>query len=300
MMQKNTKIDEAQGRESVTECQIKVSVIVPVFNQGKFLSEALDSVLRQTYPYWECVIVNDGSPDNTEEVARRYLDRDGRFKYLFQQNKGLSSARNAGITNSGGEYILPLDADDVIGSTYLEKAIRHFEEFPETKLVYCKAELFGEKEGCWDLDTYDYDRFIWRNCIFCTAMYRRNDYDKTKGYNVNMVHGYEDWDFWLTLINKEDVVHCIDEVLFYYRIKKVSMHTELTKRSKESLVQLYNNHPEIYDQYKGNILYYRSEGLEFEEEYREIKERYDGVLESNAYRVGKLLLRPLAWLRKHL
>ena len=274
-----------------------VSIIVPCYKQAEYLPETLNSVLAQTYPNWECVIVNDGSPDNTEEVAQDYCKRDSRFKYVKKENGGLASARNYGIQYSSGEFVLPLDADDLIGSEYLEKAIRYFEEFPETKLVYCKAELFGKKVEYWDLDIYDYDRFIWRNCIFCTAMFRRHDYDKTKGYNVNMVHGYEDWDFWLTLLKREDVVYCIDEVLFYYRIKEISMSTELNKHHHyEALIQLCNNHPDIYDQYKGNILLYHTELERLsarEEDYLRIQRSY-------AYRLGKFLLKPFSWIRNML
>lgn len=273
-----------------------MSIIVPCYKQAEYLPVTLNSVLAQTYPNWECVIVNDGSPDNTEEVAKRYVKLDARFRYVFQENKGVSKARNKGITNSDGEYILPLDADDLIGSTYLEKAIRRFEEFPETKLVYCKAELFGEKNGFWDLDTYDYDSFIWVNCIFCTAMYRRDDYNKTQGYNVNMVHGYEDWDFWLTLIKKEDVVYRIDEILFYYRIKNDSRNSNVDiQYLRECLVQLCNNHPEIYDQYKGNVLLYHTE-LERLSNY---EDGYYGIQRSYAYRLGKLLLKPFSWIRRN-
>ena len=94
----------------------KVSIIVPCFKQAMYLPETLDSVLLQTYSNWECIIVNDGSPDNTDEVVERYVNQDTRFKYVKQQNRGLSTARNIGIERSRGEYILPLDADFVIFS----------------------------------------------------------------------------------------------------------------------------------------------------------------------------------------
>lgn len=273
----------------------KISIIVPCFKQAIYLPEALDSVLAQTYSNWECIIVNDGSPDNTDEVAKRYMDLDTRFKYIKQQNKGLSTARNVGIENSCGEYILPLDADDKIGPTYLEKAIRHFESFPETKLIYCKAKLFGKRNHYWDLPPYDYNTFIWENCIFCTAMYRRRDYNKTLGYNVNMVGGNEDWDFWLSLLKKDDVVYRIDEILFFYRVKSTSMSTELSKYYLENnLVQLYNNHPEIYDSYKDRIIYYHN----FLSEVLELKDELSRIRESHAYRLGKVLLKPLNWFKK--
>lgn len=272
-----------------------VSIIVPCYKQAEYLSETLDSVLAQTYENWECIIVNDGSPDNTEEVAKRYLDKDVRFKYVSQENRGISSARNMGIANTKGEFILPLDSDDLISSSYLGKAVAYFEQFPETKLVYCKVELFGKKNGLWNLEAYDYNKFIWRNCIFCTALFRRSDYDKTKGYNVNMVHGYEDWDFWLTLLKKEDIVYCIDEVLFYYRIKEVSRNTELSKHHyRETLIQLCNNHPDVYEPYKGMLLLYHDDS----EKLSILYEDYYRIQRSHAYRLGKFLLKPVSWMRQ--
>lgn len=272
----------------------KVSIIVPCYNQAKYLPEALDSVLAQTYPNWECIIVNDGSPDNTEEVARLYCEKDQRFNYVSQNNKGLSSARNNGIVNSKGELILPLDADDIILPTYLGKSVEHFLRFPETKLVYCKAEKFGKENCYWDLPSFNYEQFIWNNCIFCTAMYRRADYEQTGGYNENMVHGYEDWDFWLSLLKKDDVVYRIDEVLFHYRVKEESMITELEKRHTEkSLIQICKNHPDVYSPYHEMIVEYHHQ-LEC---IPVLKQELERVRQSYAYKLGKLLLRPFSWMR---
>jgi len=91
-----------------------VSIIVTCYNQARYLPDSLGSVLAQSYPYWECVIVNDGSPDNTEEVAQEWLAIDDRFRYVKKENGGLSSARNAGLRVAVGEYIQFLDADDIL------------------------------------------------------------------------------------------------------------------------------------------------------------------------------------------
>lgn len=94
--------------------QLLVSVLVPCYNQARYLPDALASVLIQTHPHWECIIINDGSTDDTGEVAREWLARDDRFKYVYKENGGLSSARNAGLKAAIGEYIQLLDADDVL------------------------------------------------------------------------------------------------------------------------------------------------------------------------------------------
>ena len=85
-----------------------ISIIVPCYNQAQYLDECLQSVLDQTYHNWECIIVNDGSPDNTEEFANKWTAKDSRFKYLLKTNGGLSSARNAGIETANGEWILSI------------------------------------------------------------------------------------------------------------------------------------------------------------------------------------------------
>lgn len=274
----------------------KVSVIVPCYKQAEYLSETLDSVRVQTYQNWECIIVNDGSPDNTKEIAKKYVESDTRFKYVFQENSGPSAARNNGIKNSHGEYLLPLDADDLIAPTYLEKAVDHFSHFPETKLVYCKAEKFGKEIGAWFLPEYDYESFIWNNCIFCTAMFRRSDYDKTSGYNENMVHGNEDWDFWLSLLKKSDVVYCINEVLFYYRVKDSSRTIDLGESyMQKTLIQMSNNHPDVYGQYKEGIIQYHNDLLE-NIEY--LQKSIDSLRSSRAYRLGKTILKPFSLLKK--
>ena len=94
----------------------KVSVIVPCYNQAQYLDEALQSILNQSFTDWECIVVNDGSKDNTEFISNEWIKKDSRFKYVYQDNGGLSNARNVGIKKAEGEFILPLDADDKIGA----------------------------------------------------------------------------------------------------------------------------------------------------------------------------------------
>lgn len=273
----------------------RVSIIVPCYNQADYLPETLESVLAQTYPDWECVIVNDGSPDNTDEVVHPFLEKDGRFTYVKQLNQGPSAARNTGIEHSCGEFILPLDADDLIAPAYLEKAIGAFAQDESTKLVYCRADKFGQVSGPWVLDDYVYDRFIWDNCIFCTAMYRRCDFLKSGGYNVNMKGGLEDWDFYLSLLRKGDVVHRLDEVLFHYRVKDLSRTTEMLKRSQEEmLVQICINHPDIYDTYKERIIIYQRELRKMQQ----LRDAYESIRSSHAYRLGKFLLKPFSFFKR--
>ena len=130
---------------------VKISIIVPCYNQAEFLDECLESVLGQTFQDWECIIVNDGSTDNTEEITKKWLAKDNRFKYFYQDNTGLSATRNFGIENAVGEFILPLDADDKISIEYCRLAILEFKKDIDLKVVYCRAEKFGIETGLWHL-----------------------------------------------------------------------------------------------------------------------------------------------------
>ncbi|MFG6687630.1 glycosyltransferase family 2 protein [Mariniflexile sp. HNIBRBA6329] len=202
---------------------IKVSIIVPCYNHAQYLDEALQSVKEQTYSDWECIIVDDGSPDTTALVANGWIEKDDRFKYVHQENKGLASARNYGISQSSGIFILPLDADDTISKDYLAKALGAFQEDASLKVVYCKAEKFGMETGAWELKPFSLFNLSQENMIFCSALFRKTDWETVGGYDENMRYGCEDWEFWISLLKHGGTVKQLDSVGFYYRTHDVSM-----------------------------------------------------------------------------
>lgn len=265
-----------------------ISIIVPCYNQAQYLPETLQTVLEQVYANWECIIVNDGSPDNTEEVALEWCGKDDRFKYLKKENGGLSDARNYGIKHSLGKYILPLDSDDKISKDYTREAIELLENDPAIKLVFCRAKLFGGDNEEWELLPYTYENLLFvRNCIYCSAVYKREDYNKTVGYNVNMIYGWEDYDFWISLLNKDDKVVKLDKIHFFYRTKDVSMRTLITKEKEDYLrLQIFKNHQELYLQYINPIT-----------QFRELKE--SKLIENSLqYRIGGYVLAPFRYISK--
>ena len=217
----------------------KVSVIVPCYNQYQFLDEALQSVLDQTYANWECIIINDGSPDNTEEVALKWCNKDQRFNYFKKENGGLCSARNFGITYANGEFILPLDADDRIAKNYLKKAFQSFIEDASLKVVYCKAEKFGDEVGPWNLPKFSLFNLSRNNLIFPSGMYRKTDWLAVGGYDTNMIYGWEDWEIWISLLKNGGNVKQLNEVGFYYRIKSVSMLKQINQEKGDCLLNYF-------------------------------------------------------------
>lgn len=229
-----------------------ISVVVPCYNQAQYLDECLQSVLDQTYQDWECIIVNDGSPDNTENAAKKWVAKDSRFKYLYKENGGLSSARNAGIEIANGEWILPLDADDKIGRKYLELAEKEFEN--NYTVIYSQIMFFGDKKGLWKLAEFSLDTLAKFNILTCTSFYKKDDWRKVGGYDKNFIFGLEDYDFWISLLKKGGKVHQIQIPLFFYRIKKDSMITNLIKSNKDKMFDLLSiKHADFFVKHLGNF-----------------------------------------------
>lgn len=243
-----------------------ISVIVPCYNQAQYLDECLQSVLEQTYQNWECIIVNDGSPDNTEDVAKKWTEKDRRFKYLKKENGGLSSARNAGIEAAQGEWILPLDADDKIGSRYLELAEKEFGN--GYSIIYCEAEFFGEKSGKWHLPDFSLTNLAKDNIIFCSAFFKKKDWEQIGGYDVKLKIGLEDWDFNISLLKHGGNTLKLNYTGFFYRIKNSSMIKDLNNSKKIPVLKyIEKKHIDFFHEQLGAIhmMVYEIETLKLKE-----------------------------------
>ena len=242
----------------------KVSVIIPCYNQGAFIDDAVNSVLAQTFSDFEIIIVNDGSTDATTNAL---LERYSRPKttVIHTENQGVCAARNTAIKAAAGKYILPLDADDKIEPTYLEKAVNVFDNHPETGVVWCKADFFGTQEGEWDLKPFSLKQIMNNGCVFVTAMFRKSDWERVGGYNVNMVHSLEDWDFWLSFVEQGLSFYQIPEILFHYRQHAVSRTTQANGKDTESCksiilhhLNLYAAHPDLVRRSMADLLFSKS------------------------------------------
>jgi glycosyltransferase involved in cell wall biosynthesis len=237
-----------------------VSIIVPCYKQAAYLPEALESVLEQTYPYWECVVVNDASPDNTKEMALAYAERDARIFLLdLQKNVGLSGARNAGINATRGRFVLPLDADDKIHPDYLSKCVPILKKDITVKAIYTYTVYFGIANHFIERPVFSMKRLCAENIFHATALFRRSDFDNTSGYRTNMKGGYEDWDFWLQLLNDNNQAFLIPDYLFYYRKKENSMITDLQRnREKQNHLRnlLYTNNRKVFQKWHPELAYW--------------------------------------------
>ncbi len=216
-----------------------ISIIIPCYNQGQYLEEALKSALGFIDKYYcEIIIVNDGSTDSETLAILNELSENG-CSIINQVNKGLGAARNAGIKAAKGKYILPLDSDNKIRPEYISEGIKLLDENPELDVVYGNAEYFGEKAGVWESGEFNLQRLMIENYIDACAVYRKSTWEKLGGYDEKMpVMGYEDWDFWLRIAFQNGKFKYVNKVLFDYRYSSKSMIRSIEQR-KMALIDEY-------------------------------------------------------------
>jgi len=213
-----------------------VSIVIPCYNAGGHLAEAVQSALAQTWPETEVVIVDDGSTDSvTLELLQASWPR---TRIIHQDNAGPAAARNRAIREATGDYILPLDADDRIEPTYVAKAAAVLDAQSDVGIVYCRATKFGVEQGAWELNDYSPDELALGNVIFASAMFRRADWERLGGFDETLRHGMEDYDFWIRLVHAGWKVVRLDETLFHYRVREQS-RTALFEGNREEVVATY-------------------------------------------------------------
>lgn len=227
-----------------------VSIIVPAYNQANYLPEALNSVQAQTYTNWECIIVNDGSPDNTEKVALNFCKKDVRFKYIKKENGGLSSARNAGLNEAKGDWIQFLDSDDYIEPEKLRLSIDLIRQNPDLQLVVSNFKMFAGKpanatpafcEIKQDYLNFDNVLFEWGGAfvipIHC-GLFKKSLFNLLK-FNESF-KAIEDWIMWLDLFRVVTSSKYLDVPLAYYRNNPQSMTKDNTF-FRTSIVKAYKH-----------------------------------------------------------
>jgi glycosyltransferase involved in cell wall biosynthesis len=223
-----------------------VTVVIPCYDLGAFLEEAVDSVLAQTLTQVEVMVVDDGSTDPATRALLDGFERP-RTRTLRSRHRGVSGARNAAIREARGRFILPLDADDRIAPSYLEKAVLVLEKEPDVGIVECEAELFGERQGRWERPRFAMPDFLLGNTLAPASLFRVEDFHRTRGYNDNMVHGWEDFDFWLSIVALGRRVVRIPETLLFYRVRHDSRSSGMTRRRRgAAYARILANHPGLF------------------------------------------------------
>ncbi|MDE6478002.1 MAG: glycosyltransferase [Alphaproteobacteria bacterium] len=197
----------------------KISLVIPVYNTGKYLSETLDSVINQTFSDWEAICIDDGSTDNSLEILREYAKKDKRIKVITQKNCGVVTARNHAIKYATSQYIYPLDSDDIIVPDCLEKLYGAMMA-GHGDIITCRVMYFGRETTEMVLPKPTKHNLSHDNCLVNAALFRKSDFEKIGGYDTKFNLALEDYDFWLNMVvNLGAQIYRIPEILFYYRLK---------------------------------------------------------------------------------
>ncbi|MHB8301712.1 MAG: glycosyltransferase family 2 protein [Acidobacteriaceae bacterium] len=206
-----------------------VSVIIPAYNAAPYIKETLDSVFAQTYGHFEVIVVNDGSPDTLrlEEILLPYRDR---IRYIQQENRGLSGARNTGLRAAAGSLVAFLDADDIWLPDYLEEQTSFLREHPEYDLAYCNARFFGDSvhDGTEYMALCPSDgeataiALISRRCHVFVSVTARTEIMRTLEFDESL-RSCEDFDCWLRLTAAGHKIGYHRKVLVSYRKHNASL-----------------------------------------------------------------------------
>jgi len=218
--------------------KIKTSIIIPVFNHVDFVEEAIKSALAQTVPC-EVIVIDDGSTDGTKFVLDEYEDK---VKVIRQVNKGLASARNTGIMNAIGEYILPLDSDDILLPNCVERIEKVFAD-SDADIVSPSFTMFGVNQGDMILQTRPkLDDFRGGNRIAYCSAFKKKDLLACGGYSPRMIWGYEDLHLTIDLLKRGKKIYTIPEPLWKYRTRNGSMIQTAQQHHVELMAQIKYDH----------------------------------------------------------
>lgn len=268
-----------------------ISIIIPCYNDWQYVEQAVDSALNQTYPNKEVIVIDDGSNSKTKNVLK--LLEPKITKLITQENQGQSTARNVGIREATGEYILVLDSDDYFEPSFCEKAIIFFNEDRIIKIVTCHAKLLYDN-GC--SNTYIpkggfISNFLFANAALGTSMFKKEDWTSCGGYDECMRNGFEDWEFFIRILKDKGFAYVINEPLYNYRKRSNSTTTIANNKKFELLKYIYLKHQEIY---KNNFdLFVISMLSRIErEEIEKLKN-----LQRIEYKIGQLILKPFRWFK---
>ena len=194
---------------------VKVSVIIPTYNREKYIRDAIDSVLSQTYRNFEIVVADDGSTDNTVKILKEYGDK---IRWKSQKNRGPASAKKFGTSMAKGEYLAYLDSDDMYLPDKLKLQVDYLDKHPEAGLVYCNYYRINGTGRITELISRPKNLLLIQENYVPTSgvMCRRECIDTLRGFDENLGSNY-DWDMWLRISEKYPI-HCIPKPLFKYRV----------------------------------------------------------------------------------
>lgn len=224
------------------------SVVIPCYNVGNKLRRAVDSVLIQTIPSLEIIIVDDASTGK-ETISALAKLRDKVNMIHHNRNQGVATARNTGVSAARAPYILCLDGDDTIEMNYLEEAFNVFEGIEAVGLVSCWARLVGARSGVWQLDDkISIPEALLASPVPTATCFRKDAWRKVGGYDESM-RGYEDWNFWISIMKRGFETRVLPKPYFNYTISPVSKVNTSNKNALELVGKIFDNHKELFEKH---------------------------------------------------
>ena len=222
----------------------KISIILTCYNLAEYVGEAIESVKKQTSDNWECLIVDDGSTDESGQIIDNAVKDDPRFIVFHTENKGVAAARNLGILNATGRYVLPFDGDDILMPKAIERFTEGWRDNPGASLLVPMIKHLGASYLVQSREWKGYKDLIKHCTPTNSSCFRRYDWGRVGGYRHES--GYEDWEFWLRLLYKNDSVVNIPEILVEYRVRPGSRYRTVVEHHKEELDLLRKMNPLIF------------------------------------------------------
>ena len=284
----------------------RVSIIIPCFNQGAMLREALASVKQvRNANLLEVIIVDDGSSEvETSKILSEA--QEAGYSVVSQPNRGPGAARNTGIRLAKGEFILPLDSDNRLRDVYLSEAVSLLKQNPTVDVIYSDAEYFGAREGRWHVPEFDLLLLVRTNFIDACALYRKHLWKEVGGYDeYRPLSGWEDWDFWLRVAAHGGTFFHVAKVGFDYRVRKDSMIVQTVgfdyrvHRDSSDSVSISPRAAELVNYVFGKRELACYELLrQTHEEVQQLQGGMRTIQNSLSYRLGHGLLGPARLLRK--
>jgi glycosyltransferase involved in cell wall biosynthesis len=223
-----------------------VSIIIPGYNPGAWLLDAVASAQVQTHGEIETILVNDGT-DNAESLHYMHAAASKVDVYLEQPNRGLPAARNAGFGAARGRYVVPLDADDLLDPTYVAECLSALQAAPQAAFAYTSCRVFGDQDYIEPIGDYNLYQLLDRNNLTYAALIRKQDWEELGGYDESMRAGYEDWEFWLRAGSRNRFGMHVPRVLFRYRKHGASLYDVALSRHAEISAYIRGRHPELYE-----------------------------------------------------
>jgi glycosyltransferase involved in cell wall biosynthesis len=230
-----------------------VSVIIPCYNNEKTIIETLNSVFNQDYPSLEVIVVNDGSKDNSLKILNEFKEsyKKENLHIIEQTNQGPSLTRNNGSNSASGKYLLFLDADDLIATSYITKCVKLLDKNPNLNIIYSDSTYFGAKKGKWKLPDFKLPDFLGQNCIPISSVIRREVFENVGKFDTN-INYTEDWELWIRIVKSYGGVYKIPQALFFYRKRHDKSSLTDAKKNKDikekATLYIYNKHYTFYSE----------------------------------------------------